>query len=163
MKSSVKWLRGLLAFIAGFHIVAGLGLMFSVQFQKFSVALYGAALTWDARDIYFIRIVGSFAFVLGYLAAMAARDPLKHQIVVVGFIEFFVLRNVNRHLYSSELYSGFGVSPSVNNLTTMFFGVQAILLGGLLWQANQHASVAGGGSRRSRKEAPAGGRRREPG
>jgi hypothetical protein len=137
MTNSIKWLRGVLAFIAVFHIVAGLGLMFSVQFQKFSVASYGAALTWDARDIYFIRIVGSFAFVLGYLAAMAARDPLKHQIVVVGFIEFFIIRNINRHLYSGELYSGFGVSPLVNNLTTIFFGVQAILLGGLLWQVNR--------------------------
>jgi hypothetical protein len=140
MTSPVKWLRGVLAFISVFHIVAGLGLMFSVQFQKFAVALYGAALTWDAKDIYFIRIVGSFAFVLGYLAAMAARDPLKHQIVVVGFIEFFILRNINRHLYSGELYSGFGVSPLVNNLTTVFFGVQAILLGGLLWQVNRDKS-----------------------
>jgi hypothetical protein len=140
MRDPVKWLRGVLAFIAIFHIVAGLGFMFSVPFQKFAVALYGATLTWDARDIYFIRIVGSFAFVLGYLAAMAARDPLKHQIVIVGFIEFFILRNINRHLYSGELYSGFGVSPFVNNLTTIFFGVQAILLVGLLWQVNRNKS-----------------------
>jgi len=33
--------------------------------------------------------------VLGYLAAMASRDPLKHQIVIIGFIEFFVLRNID--------------------------------------------------------------------
>lgn len=133
--SAVKGLRFLLIFIAVFHLVAGIGLMFSVEFQKFSLIMYGGTLAWDAKDIYFIRVIGSFAFVLGYLAAMAARDPLKYQIVIIGFIEFFILRNINRHLYAQELYLGFGVSPLVNNLTSLFFGLQALLLGGLLWQA----------------------------
>ncbi|HYH47387.1 MAG TPA: hypothetical protein VEG34_17030 [Thermoanaerobaculia bacterium] len=131
-------MQALLAFIALFHVLAGLGLMFSVPFQQFCAAAYGATLPWDARNIYFIRIVGSFAFVLGYLAAMAARDPLKHKIVIVGFIEFFVLRNINRHLYSQELYSGFGVSPLVNDLTTFFFGAQAVVLAVLLWRAGKN-------------------------
>jgi hypothetical protein len=131
----VRWLRVLLVFIAAFHLVAGAGLMFSIAFQKFAVAAYGATLEWNAHNIYFLRIVGSFAFVLGYLAAMASTDPLKYSIVVIGFIEFFVLRNVHRHLYSDELYAGFGVSPFVNDLTTVFFGVQALLLGLFLWQA----------------------------
>jgi hypothetical protein len=130
-------LRVVLAFIALFHLVAGVGLMFSVSFQKFAVASYGATLPWDVRDVYYLRIVGSFAFVLGYLAAMAARDPLKLKVVVIGFIEFFVLRNINRHLYSNELYAGFGVSPIVNDLTTAFFGVQAVLLAVLLWRATR--------------------------
>ena len=133
--SAVKGLRFLLIFIAVFHLVAGTGLMFSVEFQKISLMFYGANLSWDAKDIYFIRVIGSFAFVLGYLAGMAARDPLKYRIVIIGFIEFFVLRNINRHLYAQELYRGFGVSPLVNDLTTVFFGIQAVLLGGLLWWA----------------------------
>jgi len=73
---------------------------------------------------------------------MAAKDPLKHRIVVIGFIEFFILRNINRHLYSRELYSGFGVSPLVNDLTTVFFGVQAILLAVLTWVASRQRTVA---------------------
>ena len=133
--SAVKGLRILLIFIAVFHLAAGIGLMFSVEFQKFSLMIYGGELPWDAGDIYFIRVIGSFAFVLGYLAAMAAREPLKYRIVIIGFIEFFILRNINRHLYAEELYQGFGVSPLVNNLTSLFFGVQAVLLAGLLWRA----------------------------
>lgn len=140
MTSAVRLLQMLLVLIAVFHLVAGLGLMFSIEFQQHAVALYGAHVWWDEKDIYFIRIVGSFAFVLGYLAAVASRDPLKYQIVIIGFIEFFLLRNVNRHLYSGELYAGFGVSPLVNNFTTMFFGVQVILLGGLLWKARREVS-----------------------
>src|SRR5690349_1979499 len=111
--------------------------MFSSRFQHLATDLYGTNSPWPVRDTYFIRIVGSFAFVLGYLAAMAARDPLKHKIVVIGFIEFFVLRNINRHLYSNELFSGFGVAPIVNDLTSAFFGVQAALLVLLVWVASR--------------------------
>jgi hypothetical protein len=139
--SAGKWLRALLVFIAAFHLVAGAGLMFSVSFQKFAVAAYGASLEWNDRSIYFLRIVGSFAFVLGYLAAMASADPLKHSIVVIGFIEFFVLRNIHRHLYSNELYAGFAISPLVNDLTTAFFGLQAVLLAVCLWRASRHAAA----------------------
>jgi len=139
---SIIWLRVLLVFIAVFHLVAGTGLMFSIGFQQMAVSAYGAHLAWNETNVYFIRIIGSFAFVLGFLAAMAARDPLRHQVIVIGFIEFFVLRNVNRHLYSEELYAGFGVSPLVNDLTTLFFGLQAVLLGVLLWRASRTSRAA---------------------
>jgi hypothetical protein len=139
MSRSERWLRAILVFISAFHLIAGVGLMFSLPFQQWAVALYGAHVSWDASSVYFIRIIGSFAFVLGFLALMASRDPLKYKIVVIGFIEFFILRNINRHLYSNELYAGFGVSPLVNDLTTAFFGVQAILLAVLLWRAGREA------------------------
>ena len=134
---AVRGLQVLLSLIAVFHLVAGAGLMFSITFQRFAVAGYGAELDWTARNIYFLRIVGSFAFILGTIAAMAARNPLMYSIVAVGFIEFFVLRNIHRHLYSQELYEGFGVSSLTNDLTTVFFGVQAIALAGFLWAAHR--------------------------
>lgn len=135
--SAARWLRTLLLFIAAFHVMAGLGLMFSMRFQRFAVSLYGAELPWDVRDVYFIRIIGSFAFVLGSLAAMAVNNPAATSVVALGFIEFFVLRNIHRHLFSQELYAGFAVSPLVNDLTTVFFGVQAIALAVLLWMARR--------------------------
>jgi hypothetical protein len=140
----VKALRGLqilLCLIAAFHLIAGAGLMFSTSFQRFAVGVYGAQLEWTARNVYFLRIIGSFAFVLGTIAALAARNPLKHAFVIVGFIEFFVLRNIHRHLYSRELYAGFGVSSLTNDLTTVFFGVQAIALAALLWSASRHVEA----------------------
>src|SRR5262249_1930545 len=111
---AVRGLQVMLCVIAAFHLVAGAGLMFSTSFQRFAVSTYGAELESSARNVYFLRIIGSFAFVLGTFAALAARNPLKHAIVVVGFIEFFVLRNIHRHLYSRELYDGFGVSAITN-------------------------------------------------
>ena len=135
--SAITALRALLVLIALFHVVAGFGLMFSIAFQRFAVDLYGASLVWDVRTMYLLRIVGSFAFVLGSLAALAARDPLRNRIVVLALVEFFLLRDVHRHLYSQELYSGFGVRPLVNVLTTLFFGLQAALLALLLWRASR--------------------------
>jgi len=123
--------------VAAFHLIAGAGLMFSPSFQRFAVAAYGAQLEWNARSVYFLRIIGSFAFVLGTIAAMAARDPLKYVIVVAAFIEFFLLRNIHRHLYSQELYEGFGVSRMTNDLTTVFFGAQAMILAVLLWRVSR--------------------------
>ncbi len=97
-------LKAVLVFIAIFHLVFGFGLMFSIEFQKTAISNYGGTLEWNTTNIYFIRIIGSFAFVLGYLAWMASRDPMRHKIIIIGFIELFILRNINRHLFADELY-----------------------------------------------------------
>ena len=126
--TSVKALRLLMMFICGFHLVAGAGLMFSVGFQKFAVEVYGANLPWNDQSI-------------GTMAYAAAKDPLRYSMVIVGFIEFFVLRNIHRHLFSNELITGFGISNRTNDLTTVFFGIQAILLATLLWRAKRAPGV----------------------
>lgn len=138
--SSLRLLKLLMAFVCVFHLVAGAGLMFSVDFQKFSVSFYGAHLPWNNQSIYFLRILGSFAFVLGTMAFAAAKDPLRYWLIVVGFIEFFILRNIHRHFYSEELIGGFGISSLTNDLTTLFFGVQAIVLALLLWKTKRRHS-----------------------
>lgn len=132
--NALNQLKAVLVFIAIFHLVFGFGLMFSIDFQKAALANYGGTLEWRASDIYFIRIIGSFAFVLGSLALMASRDPMKHKIIIIGFIEFFVLRNINRHLFADELYLALNVSQMMNIMTSVFFGLQAILLIYLLWR-----------------------------
>ena len=135
-----RLLRAILFFIALFHCIFGVGLMFSVDFQQMAVAGYGGILTWSGDDIYFLRVIGSFAFVLGTLAWMAARDPLRHKAIVIGFIEFFILRNIHRHLYANELYEALQVSPFMNTMTSVFFGLQAALLAFLLWRAARSES-----------------------
>lgn len=111
--------------------------MFSIDFQKVALANYGGTLDWNNTNIYFIRIIGSFAFVLGYLAWMASRDPLKHKIIIIGFIEFFILRNISRHLFADELYDALNVSQMMNIMTSVFFGLQAFLLLYLLWRTSK--------------------------
>jgi hypothetical protein len=132
--NALNQLKAVLIFIAIFHLVFGFGLMFSIDFQKAALANYGGTLEWNTSDIYFIRIIGSFAFVLGSLAWMASRDPMNHKIIIIGFIEFFILRNINRHLFADELYLALNVSQMMNIITSVFFGLQAVLLAYLLWR-----------------------------
>lgn len=138
MMNSINQLKAVLVFIAIFHLVFGLGLMVSIDFQKTAISFYGGTLEWTPTPIFFIRVIGSFAFVLGYLALMASRDPMKHKVIIIGFIEFFILRNVNRHFFSDEVYSVLNISRTMNIMTSIFFGLQALLLGYLLWKASRN-------------------------
>ena len=132
--NALNQLKAVLFFIAIFHYAFGLGLMLSVDFQKMAIATYGGALEWTPTNIYLIRIIGSFAFVLGYLAWMAFRDPMKHKVIIVGFIGFFILRNISRHLFADEVYIALNISQMMNAITSVFFGLQALLLAYLLWR-----------------------------
>ena len=131
--NALHCLKALLLFIALFHLIFGFGLMFSIDFQKTAISIYGGTLDWSTANIYFTRIIGSFAFVLGSLAWVASRNPMRYKAVIIGFIEFFILRNINRHLFAEELYSTFNVSQTMNIMTSVFFGLQAALLAYLLW------------------------------
>lgn len=135
--NALSQLKALLIFIAIFHVVFGIGLTFSIGFQKAALAGYGGTLEWTSTHVYFIRIIGSFATVLGYLAWMASRDPVKYRVIIIGFVEFFILRNICRHLFADELYAALNVSQAMNIMTSVFFGAQALLLTYYLWRISR--------------------------
>ena len=134
-------LKYLVGFIGVYHVVIGLGLMLSTDFQRFAVDLYGASFAWTVRDVYYIRIIGSFVVVLGSMALVASRDPLRYWLFVLCYAEFFVLRDISRHLFSRELYDGFAVAPWMNVLTSVVFGAQALALVVLLWMARRNLAA----------------------
>ncbi len=68
---------------------------------------------------------------------MAYRDPMKYKVIIIGFIEFFILRNISRHLFADELYEALNVSQAMNLMTSVFFGLQALLLTYLLWRVTR--------------------------
>ena len=71
---------------------------------------------------------------------MASRDPMRNKIIIIGFIEFFILRNINRHLFADELYVALNVSQIMTVMTSVYFGLQALLLTYLLWRTSRKAS-----------------------
>lgn len=133
-------LQGLMLSIGIVHIVAGVGLSFSQRFQGLLAALYGAEL-WnpDLQTVYFTRVLGSFAVVIGALTVWSSRDPVGRSVGVVCLVELFLVRNVHRHLYSDELTSGFGVSGAVNLGTTVLLAMVSVALVALLWMAQRQA------------------------
>jgi hypothetical protein len=136
-----KTLKYLIAFIGIYHVLIGIGLMFSVDFQKFAVAIYQASFEWTVRDTYFIRILGSFVFTLGSIALVISYDPLKFWPFILCYAELFILRDLSRHLYSEELYTGFQVPPWINNFTSIVFAAQAFLLSWLVYYAKKQVSA----------------------
>ena len=136
-----RWLSSVLYFIAVFHIGMGIGLALSPAFQRAAAALYGAEMDWTEQATYFVRIIGTFALVIGLVALSAARRPMAHAGVVVALAAFFLLRNVIRHVHSAELYAGFSVSSGVNLLTSGFFGLLAGALLGLLWASGRRTGL----------------------
>lgn len=136
-------LRLLVGFIGVYHLAIGAGLMFSEDFQRFAVSTYGASFDWNIRDTYYIRVLGSFVFILGLFALVASPNPLKYWPFLLCYVEFFVLRDIHRHLYSQELYAGFAVSPAINVATSVVFAAQAVALGILVWLAKKQTKKAG--------------------
>jgi len=127
-KTVVVLFQLIMGFIALFHITIGASLMFSIEAQQFFAGLYGAQL--EARDdvTYLVRVLGSFALALGVLAVLAAKNPLANRAIGWGFVTLFILRDIQRHLYFSELESGFMLGASSNILTSVFFIAQTIFL-----------------------------------
>lgn len=134
-----RFLRAVLVFIAATHIPIGAALMLSRAAQLELAALYGAAGDFTVREVYLIRILGSCIVVIGTTAAAAARRPAHNAAAIIAIGEFFLLRNLQRHLYAGELYEGFGVSSTVNALTSaVFFALVAAL-----WWAHRQARRGG--------------------
>ena len=124
--SALPLLKAVMWFIAAFHLVMGGGLMVSHPFQRMAVGVYGASVTWTPQIIYLARIIGSFAFVLGVMALAAAIDPLRHKIVVYGFVTLFVVRDVHRLVFAREIEAAFGLPAHMNLVTNLFFISQAV-------------------------------------
>lgn len=135
--NSLRLLQFLLALIAAFHLVMGGGIMTSHGFQKAMVDLYGAQVLWTPQFIYAARIIGSFAFVIGIMALLAAFDPLRNSAIVWGIVALFVIRDLHRLAFAAEIEHAFALPARMNLLTNLFFLAQSVLLAGLLLHAQK--------------------------
>ena len=109
--------------------------------QRLAAALYGAELDWGAREVYLVRVLGTFALFVGLTALVAARQPVRRAGLTVALAVLFLIRTVSRHLHGIEVREGFSVSPVVNALTSAFFGSLAIALLVLLRASRRHEAV----------------------
>ena len=132
--TSQRVLKVYLWFIAIYHLFVGLAVNLSDHFTKVIAATYGATVDWTPQFTYILHPLGAFMIVLGFLAAVAARDPERYDAVIFGFIGLFLIRALHRVVFGAALMSAFGISSSRNTLNMVAVGGQAILLF-LLWRA----------------------------
>ncbi|MEP6732219.1 MAG: hypothetical protein ABJE10_16355 [bacterium] len=135
-------LKAYLWFIAVFHLFVGLAVNLSPGFTRMIAASYGATVDWTPQFTYILHPLGAFMIMLGFLAAVAARDPERYDAVIFGFIGLFLIRALHRLVFADVLSSAFGISSSHNMANMVFMAAQALLLF-LLWRsARERPGVA---------------------
>ncbi|MEW5974958.1 MAG: hypothetical protein AB1898_04020 [Acidobacteriota bacterium] len=125
MGKSLVLLKGLLWFVAGFHMIVGTGLNVSPGLMQFMADFYGAQVDWTPQFVYILKPLGAFMFVMGMMAAAAARDPLNNRPIVLGFVSLFLIRAAQRPLFANDIYSAFAVPPARNLSNMILFFVLA--------------------------------------
>lgn len=128
--TSFKVLTVLLWFVCAAHVLIGLSLNVSSGLTEIVASIYGAQVEWTPQFVYILKPLGVFMFVLGLLAAVAARDPLANKEIVYGFCLIFVLRALQRLVYLGDIRETFGIGASRNITMSVFF---LLLAAAIFW------------------------------
>ena len=140
---NVRWLSLFLWVVCAFHVLVGLSLNVDLGLKEWvGGSLYNAQVDWsDGQFSYIMKPLGAFMIALGVMAAMAARDPLGHRSIIIGFAILFTMRGLQRLLFMSEIESVFAI-PSSRSLVQMV--VMLSLAAGLMILLR---AASGGGNR----------------
>jgi hypothetical protein len=100
--------------VCAFHILVGLSLNVDLGLKEWvGSSLYNAQVDWsDGQFSYFMKPLGAFMIALGIMAAMAARNPLGHRSIIIGFAILFTMRGLQRLLFMNEIESVFAIPAS---------------------------------------------------
>ena len=139
--TAVNALKGFMWFVAAYHLFVGLSLNLSPAFTHLIARAYGATtVDWTPQLVYLAKILGAFMVALGILAALAAREPLRHPIVPLGFVILFALRALQRLIFLREIQAAFGQAPA--RLVTQFVVMAGLAVALFLVQRRAHAAAS---------------------
>jgi hypothetical protein len=123
MKNPVLgWLKAFMWFVCLYHVTVGLALNLNLGLKEWVATIfYGATVDWkDAQFVYILKPLGAFMIALGFMAAVAARDPLGRLGIVYGFALLFTLRALQRVVFMADSQAAFSIAPA-RALSTMGF------------------------------------------
>ena len=144
-KMAIPYLRvlsGVLWYVSATHLLIGAGVNLVPASLPFLAMLYGAEVSFTPEFTYVLKPLGAFMFVLGLIAAAAARDPLRFRPVIYGFVILFVIRSGQRLVFGQEIAEIFGIDGARNLLAVLFFMALAGLIVGLERAASRAESAA---------------------
>ncbi len=127
--------------ICAFHVIVGLGLNLSPAFPQIMANYYGAEVNWTPELLYLVKPIGAFMLALGVMAAAAARDPLSHSSIILGFVVLFVLRGIQRFAFQGEIASAMSIESGRNFGNAVFFLLMAAALVWLFRAAGKSATA----------------------
>lgn len=142
---SYSLLQGILWFVCAAHIAIGVGLNVSSVIPRVMADIYGAQVEWTPQFVYIVKPLGAFMLVLGVLAAVAARNPLKYAAITYGFSALFILRALQRLVFREEIFAAFRIAPGRNLVNMAFFFVLGLCLYTLHRHVEKHPGVGTGG------------------
>lgn len=142
-QTAIGLLQAFLWLICAFHVIVGVGINWSPEFARQMAQYYGARVEWTPQFVYMLKPLGAFMFILGALAAAAARDPLRYPVIVYGFVMLFTIRALQRLVHQREIFEAFAIAPGRNLGAMVLFFVMAASLFTLYRHVARNARGAG--------------------
>jgi heme A synthase len=132
-----------------FHVFVGLSLNLDIGLKEWvGSVLYSAQVDWSQPQfVYILKPMGAFMFILGIMAAIAARDPLHNKWIVYSFALLWLIRTLQRILFISEIQNAFQIPMGGLVSGTVFVFLSGALLVVLLYFADRPQQPAPGMAR----------------
>lgn len=139
--TALKLLKVSLWITCAFHILVGLSLNlpFGVGLKEWvGSGLYSAQVDWSQPQfVYILKPLGAFMFILGLMAAIAARNPLPNKLIVYGFALLWLVRSLQRIIFWPEIQDAFAIPTASLMSGTIFVFLSGVLLLVLLYFADR--------------------------
>jgi hypothetical protein len=117
--------------ISAAHVAIGLGVNLSRSFLDVMADCYGARVDFTPQLVTVLHPLGAFMFIVGVLAAVAARDPLRYRPIVYSIAALLLIRSLQRVVFRQDIEQAFQIEPTRNLLTMAFFLAMAVSLAAL--------------------------------
>jgi len=108
----LRYLKGLLWFIAVYQLVMGLLLLVSPTFAQLVVAWYGASVEWTPQFTFILKPLGAYMVMTGIIAWGAARAEIPHPMITYALAVLFTINAVYRVLRFESIQTTFGISAA---------------------------------------------------
>ena len=123
------FLKALMAYVAGGHLLTGLFCILGRRgIESVGAPLYGAHFEPDAQFSHIVRPAGVFVAGLGVLQLPAVRDPERHKDIIDATLAVLFFRVLQNIVHRREISAVFHISPARHYLTTAHFALLALLL-----------------------------------
>ena len=139
INTALTLLKVALWITCAFHILVGLSLNLDIGLKEWvGSGLYNAQVDWSQPQfVYILKPLGAFMFILGLMAAIAARNPLPNKLIVYGFALLWLVRSLQRIIFWQEIENAFAIPTGSLMSGTIFVFLSGVLLVVLLYFADR--------------------------